>query len=74
MYGRVSPGDLLGLLGPSGAGKSTLLDILAARKHVGRLSGSVLVDGRPRDAGAFVRKSAYVPQVGVWACGVWTAG
>lgn len=62
VYGRVSPGDLLGLLGPSGAGKSTLLDILAARKHVGRLSGSVLVDGRPRDAGAFVRKSAYVPQ------------
>ncbi|KXZ56416.1 hypothetical protein GPECTOR_1g370 [Gonium pectorale] len=62
VYGRAEPGDLLGLLGPSGAGKSTLLDVLAARKRVGRLSGRVLVDGKPRDDGAFVRRSAYVPQ------------
>ncbi|GIL43410.1 hypothetical protein Vafri_1186 [Volvox africanus] len=62
VYGRAVPGDLLGLLGPSGAGKSTLLDVLAARKRVGRLSGHVLVDGKPRDDGAFVRRSAYVPQ------------
>ncbi|GLC35968.1 hypothetical protein PLESTB_000524500 [Pleodorina starrii] len=62
VYGRAVPGDLLGLLGPSGAGKSTLLDVLAARKRVGRLSGQVLVDGRPRDDNAFVRRSAYVPQ------------
>ncbi|EFJ44829.1 hypothetical protein VOLCADRAFT_47392, partial [Volvox carteri f. nagariensis] len=41
---------------------STLLDVLAARKSVGRLSGQVLVDGKPRDDSAFVRRSAYVPQ------------
>lgn len=65
------------LLGPSGAGKSTLMDILALRKSVGSISGRLLVNGQPASK-AFIRKTAYVPQVGggasaVWcvACGVW---
>ena len=35
-------------------GKSTLLDILAGRKSVGRLTGSVMVNGAPRGP-TFVR-------------------
>jgi hypothetical protein len=50
------------LLGPSGAGKSTLMDILALRKSVGSISGRLLVNGQPASK-AFIRKTAYVPQV-----------
>lgn len=42
-------------------GKSTLLDILAARKTVGKLKGSVTVNGALRGA-SFVRHISYVPQ------------
>jgi len=59
--GAARPYQLLALMGPSGAGKSTLLDILAARKTIGQLSGSVTVNGAPR-ASEFVRKISYVPQ------------
>lgn len=38
------------------------MDILSARKTVGRLTGQVLVNSRPRSAD-FTRKTAYVPQV-----------
>jgi ABC-type cobalamin/Fe3+-siderophores transport system ATPase subunit len=51
------------LLGPSGAGKSTLMDILAQRKSTGNLSGFLLANGRPTTS-SFIRKTAYVPQVG----------
>jgi ATP-binding cassette subfamily G (WHITE) protein 2 len=52
---------MFALMGPSGAGKSTLLDILAARKSVGRLTGSVSVNGVARGA-SFARHVSYVPQ------------
>lgn len=45
----MKPGVLVALMGPSGAGKSTLLDVLAARKNVGRITGDILIDGKPRD-------------------------
>jgi ABC-type transport system involved in cytochrome bd biosynthesis fused ATPase/permease subunit len=54
---------LQALLGPSGAGKSTLMDILAQRKSTGNLSGFLLANGRPTTS-SFIRKTAYVPQVG----------
>jgi hypothetical protein len=38
------------------------MDIISARKSVGRLTGEVLVNGRPRGEG-FTLKTAYVPQV-----------
>jgi ABC-type bacteriocin/lantibiotic exporter with double-glycine peptidase domain len=63
VYGKAEPGDMLALMGPSGAGKSTLMDILAGRKSVGNLTGSVLVNGMPRKKDEFARKTAYVPQV-----------
>ncbi|GBF91998.1 ABC transporter G family [Raphidocelis subcapitata] len=59
--GSARPFQMSALLGPSGAGKSTLLDILAGRKTLGRLTGTVLVNGRPR-GGDFARCVSYVPQ------------
>jgi ABC-type multidrug transport system ATPase subunit len=50
-------------MGPSGAGKSTLMDILAMRKSVGQLTGQLLLNGHPATR-SFIRKTAYVPQVG----------
>jgi ABC-type multidrug transport system ATPase subunit len=47
--------------GVSGAGKTTLLDVLATRVTMGVVTGSVLVDGQPRDD-SFQRKTGYVQQ------------
>ena len=63
--GAVVPGELAALVGPSGAGKSTLLDMLARRKTTGRLSGAVLMNGRPVGR-TFKRVSAYVAQEDVF--------
>lgn len=45
----------------TGAGKTTLLDVLADRISIGVVSGEILVDGQPRDAG-FQRKTGYAQQ------------
>jgi ATP-binding cassette subfamily G (WHITE) protein 2 (PDR) len=47
--------------GVTGAGKTTLLDVLANRVTTGIISGSMLVNGCPRDEG-FQRKTGYVQQ------------
>jgi len=60
--GAVLPGELCALMGPSGAGKSTLMDILAARKTVGDISGTVTVNHSSRKSKAFIKMAAYVPQ------------
>lgn len=54
-------------MGPSGAGKSTLMDILAQRKSLGNLTGSLLVNGQPAPA-SFIKQTSYVPQVCVVVC------
>ncbi|TLD04992.1 uncharacterized protein PgNI_09248 [Pyricularia grisea] len=59
--GWVKPGTLTALMGVSGAGKTTLLDVLASRVTMGVISGSMLVDGQPRDF-SFQRKTGYVQQ------------
>jgi len=59
--GVFKPCTLTAIMGPSGCGKSTLLDILADRKHGGRVTGKVLVNGRERSA-LFKRISGYVMQ------------
>ncbi|KAF9022747.1 ABC transporter protein [Hymenopellis radicata] len=59
--GWVEPGTLTALMGASGAGKTTLLDVLASRVTMGVVSGSMLVDGNPRDD-SFQRKTGYVQQ------------
>lgn len=48
-------------MGASGAGKSTLLDVLANRKNIGVVRGTILVDGR-KVAQDFQRSTAYCEQ------------
>ncbi|KAL1845392.1 ATP-binding cassette transporter snq2 [Paecilomyces lecythidis] len=64
VYGYVQPGKLTALMGASGAGKTTLLDVLAARKNIGVISGSILVDGAPPGT-SFQRGTAYAEQLDV---------
>ncbi|KAK1227247.1 Multidrug resistance protein [Marasmius sp. AFHP31] len=59
--GWVEPGKLTALMGASGAGKTTLLDTLASRVTMGVVTGSMFVDGKPRDQ-SFQRKTGYVQQ------------
>ncbi|KAL0059529.1 Multidrug resistance protein [Marasmius tenuissimus] len=59
--GWVEPGKLTALMGASGAGKTTLLDVLASRVTTGVITGSMFVDGKPRDQ-SFQRKTGYAQQ------------
>ena len=59
--GCVKPGILGALMGSSGAGKTTLMDVLAQRKTQGRVSGSILVDGREVPV-SFQRSVGYCKQ------------
>lgn len=65
--GRAESGQLLACMGPTGCGKTSLMNVLAARVPTGgsamqRLSGSVSVNGKPRNDSAFRKISAYVLQ------------
>lgn len=64
VYGWVKPGELTALMGASGAGKTTLLDVLAARKNIGVISGSILIDGKGPGA-SFQRGTSYAEQLDV---------
>ena len=44
--GMAAPGRLVALMGSSGAGKTTLLDVLAGRKNVGTVSGTISLNGQ----------------------------
>lgn len=50
------PGQLLALMGGSGAGKTTLMDVIAGRKTVGRITGDILVNGRPKQQSSWARQ------------------
>jgi ABC-type transport system involved in cytochrome bd biosynthesis fused ATPase/permease subunit len=50
------PGNLLALMGGSGAGKTTLMDVIAGRKTVGRITGDILVNGRPKQQSSWARQ------------------
>ncbi|KAG0044244.1 hypothetical protein BGZ83_010503 [Gryganskiella cystojenkinii] len=62
--GLVKPGTMTALMGSSGAGKTTLLDVLAQRKNIGTVTGTVEVDGESlrRD---FQRTTGYCEQLDV---------
>ncbi|KAI0830812.1 ABC-2 type transporter-domain-containing protein [Trametes gibbosa] len=64
VYGYVKPGTMTALMGASGAGKTTCLDVLAQRKNIGIVSGTLLLDGKPL-ALDFARNTAYAEQMDV---------
>ena len=51
-------------MGPSGSGKTTLLDVLAGRKTVGEISGTVGFAGRQPTRTFLRRYAGYVEQFG----------
>lgn len=64
-YPVASVGNILmHQMGPSGSGKTTLLDLLAGRKTVGSMEGSILFAGH-KPTRQFLRKfTGYVEQFG----------
>ncbi|GJJ69567.1 ATP-binding cassette, subfamily G (WHITE), member 2, SNQ2 [Entomortierella parvispora] len=62
--GLVKPGTMTALMGSSGAGKTTLLDVLAQRKNIGTITGTVEVDGEPLRLD-FQRTTGYCEQLDV---------
>ena len=60
--GFSQPGTLTALMGSSGAGKTTLMDVIAGRKTTGRITGDILVNGRPKETISFNRLTGYVEQ------------
>ncbi|PRP72820.1 ABC transporter G family protein, partial [Planoprotostelium fungivorum] len=59
--GWIKPGQMTALMGASGAGKTTLLDVLAKRKTMGTVSGTVTLNGKPLKID-FERITGYVEQ------------
>ncbi|KAF9208169.1 hypothetical protein BGZ49_009566 [Haplosporangium sp. Z 27] len=62
--GLVKPGTMTALMGSSGAGKTTLLDVLAQRKSMGWITGTIEVDGQPLRKD-FQRTTGYCEQLDV---------
>ena len=44
------------------SGKTTLMDVIAGRKTMGKITGDILVNGRPKDTKSFNNLSGYVEQ------------
>jgi len=58
----VFPPCMTGILGPSGCGKTSLLDIIAGRKTLGSVSGTVCVNGHSLDMEQRKQCIGYVTQ------------
>jgi ABC-type multidrug transport system ATPase subunit len=65
LSGSAKAGQLVAIMGPSGSGKSSLANILAGRlteSKGAKISGSVSVNGLPRNFHTFKKQTAYVEQ------------
>ncbi|GLC42336.1 hypothetical protein PLESTM_001322300 [Pleodorina starrii] len=63
------PGVLLALMGGSGAGKTTLMDVIAGRKTIGEIGGTITVNGHRADPRAWSRVMGYVEQFDIHSPG-----
>ena len=63
--GFARPRRLTALMGGSGAGKTTLMDVISGRKTQGEIKGELLVNGAPKNQGAFARRMGYVEQTDI---------
>ncbi|KAK4559269.1 hypothetical protein RGQ29_008487 [Quercus rubra] len=63
--GAFRPGVLTALMGVSGAGKTTLMDVLARRKTVGYIEGSIMISGYTKKQETFARISGYCEQTDI---------
>lgn len=64
--GWAKPGEILAISGSPGTGKTTLIDCLAWRTVNGRMGGSVLSNGFPRERSAWIRSTGYVHRAEVY--------
>jgi ABC-type nitrate/sulfonate/bicarbonate transport system ATPase subunit len=60
--GYALPGTMTALMGSSGAGKTTLMDVISGRKTGGNITGTISVNGQPKNDEMFRRITGYVEQ------------
>ncbi|MFS7957669.1 putative ABC-type sulfate transporter [Helianthus anomalus] len=56
------PGRITAVMGPSGAGKTTFLSALAGKAHRCKITGSILINGKPGSIHSYKRIIGFVPQ------------
>ncbi|CAN1238112.1 ABC transporter G family member 24 [Linum grandiflorum] len=60
--GKIKPGRITAVMGPSGAGKTTFLSALAGKAIGCRISGMILINGKPQSIHSYKRIIGFVPQ------------
>lgn len=60
--GKIMPGRITAVMGPSGAGKTTFLNALAGKAHGCKITGSILVNGKPDSIHSYKKIIGFVPQ------------
>ncbi|KAJ0657660.1 putative ABC-type sulfate transporter [Helianthus annuus] len=60
--GKIMPGRITAVMGPSGAGKTTFLSALAGKAHGCKITGSILINGKPDSIHSYKKIIGFVPQ------------